>query len=215
MFGKFILRTGVFVGALVVPALLFTGYDWWSKLRGQPSTPAAAAANIPASAAASPEAVAAGAAASRPLPLEGARVAQFDEIFRFDISPDWIVRRWPRVTTGLAHLELQGYRVSVVTGTDVNDLAGSLTYYFNAQQQVQRITFSGWSGDIRRLVDLLTSRYRFARRLTNDPSVILFESAEPGNKVTSVLRVRSASIIKASEPLKRFEIELVMERPSE
>ena len=62
------------------------------------------------------------------------------EVLRFDVTVAWVMQRWPRVSTGLPYLQLQGYRVPLVTGTTVADLAGSLTYYFNAQQQVQRIT---------------------------------------------------------------------------
>ena len=95
------------------------------------------------------------------------------EVLRFDVTVEWILRRWPRVTTGLPYLQLQGYRVPLVTGTGMSDVAGSLTYYFNAQQQVQRITLRGTTGDPSVLASILTSRYRFARRLTNDPGVVL------------------------------------------
>ncbi len=61
-------------------------------------------------------------------------------MLRFDVTVEWVMQRWPRVSTGLPYLQLQGYRVPLVTGTKVADLAGSLTYYFNARQQVQRIT---------------------------------------------------------------------------
>jgi len=54
-----------------------------------------------------------------------------------------VISRWPRVSAGLAELQLQGYRVPLVSGTTANDLAGALTYYFNSRQQVQRITFQG------------------------------------------------------------------------
>ena len=64
----------------------------------------------------------------------------------------WVLARWPRVSTRLANLDLQGYRVPLVSGTADGDLAGSLTYYFNSQQRVQRITFIGSTGDARPLV---------------------------------------------------------------
>ena len=65
------------------------------------------------------------------------------EVLRFDVTVEWVMQRWPRVTTGLPQLQLQGYRVPLVTGTSLSDVAGSLTYYFNARQQVQRITLRG------------------------------------------------------------------------
>ena len=77
------------------------------------------------------------------------------EVLRFDATVDWVLQRWPRVTTGLPYLQLQGYRVPLVTGTGLADVAGSLTYYFNARQQVQRITFRGTTGDPQRFGSLV------------------------------------------------------------
>ena len=48
------------------------------------------------------------------------------------------MRRWPRVTT-VPQFALAGLRVPLVTGTQIDDLAGSLTYYFDRTDQVQRI----------------------------------------------------------------------------
>ena len=70
------------------------------------------------------------------------------------------MRCWPQVATGLGQLQLQGYRVPLVSGTTEGDVAGSLTYYFNAQQQLQRIAFQGNTGDPRNLIVLLRSRYQ-------------------------------------------------------
>ena len=103
-------------------------------------------------------------------------------MLRFDVTASWVMQHWPRVSTGLPYLQLQGYRVALVTGTRVTDLAGSLTYYFNAQQQVQRITFRGTTGDPSVLVALLAGRYGFARRVMNDPGVVLYEAVDSGNQ---------------------------------
>ena len=135
------------------------------------------------------------------------------EVLRFDVSVEWIMRRWPRVSTGLPYLQLQGYRVPLVTGGRVADLAGSLTYYFNAQQQVERITFRGATGNPRVLVGLLTGRHRFTRRLTNDPGVVLYEAIDADQQPVGTVKIRSAQVIRADRPLGRFEVDLVMDRP--
>jgi len=147
-------------------------------------------------------------------PVEGPPVGNLAEVLRFDVTADWIQSRWPQVATGLAHLPLQGYRVPLVTGTDPADLAGSLTYYFNPKQQVQRITFHGTTGDTRKLVSLLTNYYRFVHRPANDPGLFVYEAVSPDGKIHNVLRVRQAGMIKSSDPLRRFSVDLVMERPS-
>jgi len=107
---------------------------------------------------------------------------------------------------------LQGDRAPLVTGTAMADVAGSLTYYFNAQQQVQRITLRGTTGDPSVLVTILTTQHHFTRRLTNDPGVVLYEAVDSGSQPAGTLQIRSANVISASEPRTRFEIDLVMDR---
>jgi hypothetical protein len=123
------------------------------------------------------------------------------------------MQRWPRVSTGLPYLQLQGYRVPLVSGTSLRDVAGSLTYYFNTAQQVERITLRGATGDPSALVAILAGRYHFARRLTNDPGVVLYETVDSSNQPAGSLKIRSAKVIKANQPYSRFEVELVMDRP--
>ncbi len=145
--------------------------------------------------------------------VQSAPMPSLDEVLRFDVTVDWVMQRWPRVSTGLPHLQLHGYRVPLVTGTAIGDVAGSLTYYFNARQQVQRITLRGTTGDPRVLIGLVTGRYHFARRLTNDPGVALYETVDSNNRPAGVLKIRSASVIKSNRPYMRFEVDLVIDRP--
>lgn len=143
------------------------------------------------------------------LPLAGPSVAELGEIFRFDVTTAWVMGRWPRVSTQLADLELQGYRVPLVTGTREDDLAGSLTYYFDREQRVQRITFFGTTGDARRLVATLATRHRFLRELTDDAGLFLYQVKYNG-KPLSELRVRPANVVEANNPHGRFEVALDM-----
>ena len=76
------------------------------------------------------------------LPVEGVRFHSLAEVLRFDVTKEWVYNNWPRKSTGLADPELYGVRVPLVTGTGYGDLAGSLTYQFNPQGQVQHISFS-------------------------------------------------------------------------
>ncbi len=125
------------------------------------------------------------------------------------------MRRWPQVATGLGQLQLHGYRVPLVTGTAESDLAGSLTYYFNAQQQLQRIAFQGNTGNPRELIGLLGSRYHLTWRPTNDPSLIVYEAVQSDGRPTSAMRIQTAPVVKASQPRERFLVELVLERPED
>jgi hypothetical protein len=143
---------------------------------------------------------------------EGQPVNDLSEIFRFDISSGWVLARWPRVTTRLSTLDLNGYRVPLVTGTKENDLAGSLTYYFNQHQQVQRITFLGKTGDPTAFVALMTGRFQFVRELVPDPSLYVYK-VKAGKQVVSEMRIRPVPTVSAADPRGRFEVARVIERP--
>jgi hypothetical protein len=223
-FKKILLYGGGLLLATTGPISLFTASDRLAGMRKSwfPSAGAAAPAQ-PAPSAAVPqpgttESIAAGrlpAAQLTAAPGSDAALPSpsMAEVLSFDVTVDWIMRRWPRVSAGLAQVQLQGYRVPLVTGTSIADLAGSLTYYFNPQQQVQRITFRGATGDPGAMLALLANRYRFTRRLTNDPGVILYETVDAGNQTTGTAKIRSAKVIKANQPYTRFDVELAMDRP--
>jgi len=202
--------------AALSPIAFFSAPDWWSKVTASLS-PTPSAEDADGLAEFAPNGLPAGASAEAIAVLQGSPEEpgwqDLDEVFRFDVTPDWIVSNWPRVSAGLAYLELHGYRVPLVTGTADDDLAGALTYYFNPQQQLQRITFYGTTGNARKVVDLVTSRFGFARRLTNDASMFVFEIPGPNGKSTSSLWIRPAKVIKADDPHRRFEVALVIERP--
>jgi hypothetical protein len=136
------------------------------------------------------------------------------DVFRWNVTTSWILGHWPRVSAGLSDVEMQGYRVPLVTGPATDDLAGSLTYYFNKRQRVQRITFFGTTGDSRRLVALLATKFGFVRELNDDPSLFLYRVRD-GRKVVSELRIKPAHVVRADEPFSRFEVALLIERPSD
>jgi hypothetical protein len=135
-----------------------------------------------------------------------------DEALRFDRSVEWVIGHWSHVTTGLSYLQLQGYRVTLMTGPALPDVAGSLTYYFNPHQRVQRITVTGTTGDPSRLVAIVSARHHFTRRLVNDPGLVLYEAVDPNNHPVGTLKIRSAPVILASQPYTRYEFDLTMER---
>jgi len=193
------------------PIGMFAAKNYWTQWRSSAS--AMFAPGTPAEAAPGAGSPPAGLEAAAKLPrLEGEAVDDLARVFRFDITPGWVIQHWPRVSTGLADLRLEGYRVPLVTGTEAADLAGALTYYFDPEQKVQRITFRGTTGDVRELARLLTERFQFARRLTNDPGLVVFERVGADGAVTGIARFRAADVIQAEQPLQRFQVELAIER---
>ena len=218
---KRIFFLSVMMAIVGLPYLVASSSEWWNSVTSKFSGGTAddkAAAGAPGKAGArwSAGLDRGGAAkfdpAAKPRSIEGSAAQDLGEVLQFDGTPGWVMARWPRVTAGLAELELQGYRVPLVSGTANDDLAGSLTYYFDKDQRVARIIFHGTTGDPRKLIALVTSRYRFSQQHTDDPSLSLYQVKWNG-KPHSELRIRPARVVRADQPHARFEVDLAMRRP--
>jgi len=136
---------------------------------------------------------------------------ELTEVLRFSVTPEWIFQHWPRVSTGLSQIDLHGYRVPLVTGTSEQDLAGSLTYYFDKNQQLERILFKGTTGDPHKLVMLLTTYYGFTRQKSNDPGLHLYQ-VKRSSKTISELRIKPSKVVRADSPRSRYQIDLAIAR---
>ena len=134
----------------------------------------------------------------------------FGHYFRFDLSPNQVFSTWDRVTTVLSDSNLEGLRVALVTGARVDDVAGSLTYYFDKQHYVQRVTFHGTTGDPRRLIQFIQETYKFQQQPTLDAALYV---AQWNGQPTSALRVLHAPVVKSSEAHSRYHVQLEINRP--
>ncbi len=219
MFKKlsFVLFMAASIG---IPYLLTSSSDLWSSLSGQWSD-GSAKKNSTSSGKSSATTLATadrggdskfGEVPAGTKSIERATAYDLAEVLQFEGTPAWVMSRWPRVSAGLAQLDLQGYRVPLVTGTGVDDLAGSLTYYFDKEQRVAFINFHGSTGDPRKLIALVTLRYSFLKQPTDDPSLGLYQVKWNG-KPLSELRIRPARVVRADQPRARFEVDLAMKRP--
>jgi len=146
-------------------------------------------------------------------PLEGNPTTSLAEVLRLDVSKDWVYGRWPRKSTGLADLNEFGIRVPLVSGTRITDLAGSLTYRFDANGHVERISFRGRTGDTTELVLLMVRKYQFQRQPTTTPGTQLYQ-VRRGNDIISELRTQPAAILWASSPNTSFDVALELQRPN-
>jgi hypothetical protein len=221
MFSRPLLFVGVLIAAVAVPYVLLdenlakTARTQWGRLWGtaepkkadltdsltmiglNANTPGAKSANMPA--------------------------AAIEEAFRFEITPAWVTSRWPRVTTVAGDPKQLGMRVAIVSGTRPDDVAGSLTYYFDDHHQLQRITFSGMTADPRRLLANVVTPYGLkslpttgaAHYVAGDPKkptsevtvhhlpVVQNDGSRPSAEVTIDLRRKDAAHWQqkaASEP---------------
>ncbi|MFO0871743.1 MAG: DUF6690 family protein [Pirellulales bacterium] len=135
--------------------------------------------------------------------LAGAPITDFGELLRFDVTPDWVTSRWARVTTVISEQGWQGLRVPVVTGTQVDDLAGSLTYYFDSLRRVQRITFKGATGDPQRLISWAVTVGGMKRESTL--AAELYTRRWSG-RATAVLALQRQGVMRSDSPRHRIEV---------
>ncbi len=99
------------------------------------------------------------------------------------------------------------------SGTQLHDLAGSLTYYFSESGRLERISFSGRTGDTTQLVMLVSQRYG----LQPQPTVVVGEQLlqeRYEEHVFSELRTRPAPVLWANSPHDSFTVELELQRPN-
>ncbi len=142
--------------------------------------------------------------------LEFMPVTNFEEIFRFNVDPNWIKRRWNRVSTSPGDYGLHGLRVALVTGTNSWDVHGSLTYYFDSSQHVQRITFRGWSGDASKLTNLLVQRYGFKSQPTQWAGFYL---AENRRKPIGGMLMQHPAVIYTENPAQQIAVVMELNNP--
>lgn len=132
------------------------------------------------------------------------------DILRFDISPPWVTASFPRVSTVLANLQLDGLRVPLVTGTTPDDLAGTLTYYFDSYKRLQRISLQAVSGNPTRAIAELQQRYQLQQEPSLGGGLYMMKwNGQP----TSVLHVAPAAVIRADAPYSRFNLFLELNQP--
>jgi hypothetical protein len=200
---------------------------WLQQLRGTSSplaaTPKPPSFNFPTSPAAAPGATNPALVASPPgpnaalfptrTPLEGVQSYSLADVLRLDVSKEWVYQRWPRKSTALSELDRFGVRVPLVSGTKLDDLAGSLTYFFDGNGRVQRLSFRGHTGDTTQVVAIVTQRFGLQRQATAVVGEQLFQLGD-GENVISQLRTRPAPVLWASSPHDSFSVELDLQDPA-
>jgi hypothetical protein len=146
-------------------------------------------------------------------PLEGVPTYSIGDVLRFDVSKEWVYQRWARKSTALSELDLFGVRVPLVTGTQLHDLAGSLTYFFGVDGRVRRISFRGRTGDTTQLVAIVAQRFGLQPQATLVAGEQVLQ-VRRGEEVISQLRSRPAAVLWSSAPHDSFAVELDLQDPA-
>jgi hypothetical protein len=143
-------------------------------------------------------------------PMSGPPGVTLPDLLRFDLTPAWLRQNWAHVTSCLTEPDWQGLRVPVVTGTQFEDLAGTVTYSFNTKQQVERIHLYGLAGDAEPVAAFVQQRLGMRQYPSSDWLLYLgFFHEEP----LSMLRIRTLSTQAAQKTSARYEIDLEMNLP--
>lgn len=150
-------------------------------------------------------------ASSESLPVTNSTIRDIRQFARFDITPGWVTNNFPRVSTVLANVQMDGLRVPVVTGTGPTDFAGTVDYYFDRVQQVRRIVLEGYCGDPSNLASILLQSYG----LQSEPSLggHLYV-ARWNNRVTSLALFQPAPVVTANDAFRKFSIYIELNQPS-
>lgn len=142
--------------------------------------------------------------------LSGYQIRDLREVLRFDISPDWVVNRFSRVSTVLADLKLKGLRVPIVTGIQADDVAGTLTFYFDNSDRLQRLTFHGFTGDPNRFAEIMVSSYGMQREPALEAGV--FTKRWNGRPV-NFMRLTHAPVVYSDAIHQKFTVFLELNQP--
>lgn len=233
MISRTLAMPTLLAASVAVPYVATNAPEWTEQVRK--STAAASAAPAPQQPTAAHQAAASSTHVVNGNPAQPAHAAQphqagapsppvhhqwtpdptysLQEVLRFDVTKDWVYQRWERKSTALADLDLFGVRVPLVTGKQVYDIAGSLTYFFGADGRVKRISFRGRTGDTTQLAMLLHQRFG----LQAVPSVIAGQQllqVRQGDDVISELRTQTAPILWSATPHESFSVEFELQDPA-
>lgn len=144
-------------------------------------------------------------------PIDGAQFTSVNQIFRFDVTKEWVYQNWSRKSTGPTDVGLYSIRVPLVMRPNMTALAGSLTYYFNAQGQVEHISFRGRTGDTTPLVQMLTTSYQLEQ--VEGPAGEKLYQLYYRRQVQSELRTHPEGILYSNSPNQSIAVELELARP--
>ena len=146
--------------------------------------------------------------------LDGGVIGRFEDVINMNITPKWITQRWARVSKNIQSGQWQGYRVPIVTGEETNDLAGALTYYFDNQQQLQRISFRGTTGEPQRIITMLQQTFHLTKRPTSLIGLYIKSQNRRPVSVLMISRSPHATTQNNAARYSQYTIQFELNRPS-
>ncbi len=171
---------------------------------------------VPASLSASPVAASGTFPGSLPVqpmtqPMTFQPVISFYEILNWDLTPDMIRSRFDRITVLETDYGLQGMRVPLVTGVNLYDLHGSLTWFFDESDTLQRISFRGWTGDATALANILETQFGLSPPKGAGSHLYV---ARRGRKVTSAALFKFAPVLETRKSNEQIVVAFELNNPA-
>ena len=147
----------------------------------------------------------------QPSSLGGGEVHDLREVLRFDIAPNWLPQRFSRVSTVLSNVQMDGLRVPLITGTRPTDIAGTLTYYFDAGQSLRRINLHGLTGDPSQLASLMVQFYGLQPEQSLGGQLF---TTRWNNRIANLLQIAPAPVIYAGADHSKYVVFLELNQAS-
>jgi len=141
----------------------------------------------------------------------GGTVNDLREVLRFDIVPGWLPQRFARVSTVTSNVQMDGLRVPLITGIQPNDIAGTLTYFFDASKSLKRIQLHGLTGDPSKLANLMVQFYQLAPEQSLGGQLF---TTRWNNRITSVMQISPAPIMYAGADHSKYILFLELNQPT-
>ena len=142
--------------------------------------------------------------------LSGYQISDLSQLMRFDISPEWVIGRFTRVSTVLAEMNLKGLRVPIVTGIRSDDVAGTLTFYFDSMNRLQRLTFHGFTGDPNRFASAMVGNFGLQRERALEAGAF---TKRWNGRPTHFMRLTHAPVVYADAVHQKYTVFLELNHP--
>ena len=99
----------------------------------------------------------------------------------------------------------------LITGTRPTDLAGTLTYYFDASQSLRRINLHGLTGDPSQLATLMVQYYGLQPEQSLGGQLF---TTRWNNRIANLLQIAPAPVIYAGADHSKYTVFLELNQPS-
>ena len=139
----------------------------------------------------------------------GGRIADFNTVFQCGAPRSWVQRTYGDISEA-ADGQREGLRVSLVTGNRPEDLAGSLTYWFDRQGRVERITFQGVTGNPAKLVSFAHRSQKMVARGCERDAIFVRDGK---NGPLHLLHISRLPFVNVQTQYGRYEVTLELNQP--